>query len=132
MRGLLFNQITSSPTVLVAGLPPLQVFAASALEERPADPPFAVVRFGTTGRGMGKIVRAHADIWVHDEPGSYVRIDNILAAIRGTLDGVNHLADGVGNEIISAEWTSDSGDLIDQGYRTITKNTGYDLIGRIA
>lgn len=112
-------------------IPPDRWFAASAVDEknRP-DALFAVIRYGVRSRGMAHLHRLPMEIWVHDEPGSYGTINSVVADLRGILDGVVHHEDSDGNELMSADWVSDSGDLFDPGYRTIVRNTSYNLIGK--
>jgi hypothetical protein len=116
---------------LTVVIPEERWFGASAIDEanRPT-PLFAVIRYGVRTRGMSNIHRIPLEIWVHDEPGSYGTINSVIADLRGTLDGVVHHGDSDGNELMSADWVSDSGDLYDPGYRTIVRNTSYNLIGQ--
>jgi hypothetical protein len=69
-------------------------------------------------------------IWIHDRGADYSKIDAGLSAVSGTLDGAEQVSEQDGSaELIRAEWTSTSGDLFDPGFRTITKNSSYRLIG---
>jgi hypothetical protein len=104
--------------------------SGSLTEDNLPERPFAVIRFGVATRGMATIKRGSATIWVHDVLGTYTNIDSILDLLHGTLDGVEQVSDEAGNELISCEWDSTSGDLYDPGFRTITKNMTFNLIGK--
>lgn len=121
--------LIKAENTLTTAIPEEKWFAASSIDEanRP-DPLFAVLRYGTTIPGMAHIKRGTLEIWVHDLPGSYKRINDVIANLYGTLNGVVHQQDSDGNELLSADWVSDSGDLFDPGYRTIVRTTSYNLI----
>lgn len=104
--------------------------SSSSIDEDSRPPlPFAVLVFGTTSPGMGRVRRRTVTVWIHDEPGDYTRIDRILEGVSGTLDGAEHVTNGDGTELMSASWQATSGDLVDGGFRTITRNATYTLIG---
>lgn len=103
-------------------------FVADNLPARP----FAVVRLGVFGRGLAHVKRGTAEIWVHDDPGSYDRIDVILKSVYDRLDGAAHLKGEDGSELILSTWTGTSGDLNDPGFRTITKNISFEIVGKEA
>lgn len=130
MRTILYSLVSSS---FADGFPELadNVFGAGGLtEDSLPDSLFAVIRFGVFTRGMSHIKTGNADIWVHDRGGDYGRIDAALERIYGTLDGAEHVQEQDGSaELIQATWNSTSGDLYDPGFRTITKNSSYRLVG---
>jgi hypothetical protein len=66
----------------------------------------------------------NAELWAHDQPGSYARIDAILAAVRGALVGQVALPGAV-----ACRWQGDSQDLADDGLGTITRNSAFRLVG---
>lgn len=102
------------------------IMGAGSIEENVDGRPFIVIKVGSEGRGPfpGSTVRV-ATIWVHDEPGTYETIDLVLADIKADIEGPVQEAGGV-----SAVWTGDSVELADEGYRTITRNTTYQLNGK--
>lgn len=66
----------------------------------------------------------NAQIWAHDQPGSYQRIDSLLAAVRAALVGPVALPGA-----IACRWQGDSQDLADDGLGTITRNSAFVFIG---
>jgi hypothetical protein len=107
---------------LASVVPPTSVFGAGAVGAVPSAKPFIVLRFGPRTASIGSI--GNLTVWAHDEPGDYELIDEILGHARRLLDGAVPGVPGM----ITSEWTSDSTDLADDGYGTITKNSSYRLI----
>lgn len=107
------------------------IFAAGAIrEDSLPSRPFAVIHLGVFNPGMAHVKDGSCTIWIHDDGGDYDRIDQALQAIYGRLHGAEHVSEQGGSaELIRAEWTATSGDLFDPGFRTITKNSSYRLIG---
>lgn len=108
-----------------------KIFSAGAVDgdNLPALP-FAVIHFGVRRPGMGHVRDGSCVIWIHDRGADYTNIDAALEAVYGRLHGAEHVPETDGSaELIQAEWTATSGDLFDPGYRTITKNSSYRLIG---
>lgn len=133
MRGIFRSLILADigPGGLLEKIPEERWLSSGSLNVDNAPPrPFAVFRYGVTSQGMAAIKRGLVTIWIHDEPGTYTGIDGIIKRLNGILDGVEQVSDGQGGELIRCEWQSNSGDLIDPGFRTITKNTTFNLIGK--
>lgn len=99
------------------------VFGAGAVGTRPESKPFVVIRMGPTQYNSFWSA-ANVQIWVHDEPGDYGRIDQIIDRCKSVLN--RKTVDRLGG--IVSEWTGDSTDLADDGYGTITRNTSYRLV----
>jgi len=79
---------------------------------------------------MGIVRQAQPTIWIHSKGADYGVIDDALQSIYGRLHGAEHVPEQGGSaELIRAEWQSDSDDLFDPGFRTITKNSLYRLTG---
>lgn len=70
------------------------------------------------------------EVWVHDDPGSYLRIDNILKELERILKAVVHASAAEGESISQTKFESRSPDLNDDGLRTICKMTSFTLIGK--
>ena len=130
-RAWLHTRITTDVGIL-ALLPATSVFAAGAMEGREATRPFAVIRIGSSAAELSDadkpfVVSQDAAVWVHDEPGSYKRIDAILEAMLAALAG--QVSDATG---IAALWQGDSPELSDPDQGTITRYSSYRLYGRKA
>jgi hypothetical protein len=64
-------------------------------------------------------------IWAYDEVGSYETVDSLLDDVRKAMIGPVSSSNG-----ISCDWEGDSGELVDDVYDAITRNSTYRLVGR--
>lgn len=122
------NEQLNDPAVssLVGG----RIFAAGSLKGAPKDKPFVTFRLGQTiselnDDGKPHVFRHEAIVFIHDVPGSYRRIDNLLNVVRSILVGQVSA-----ESAIACTWQGDSGELSDEFYGTITRNASFRLIGR--
>jgi len=111
-------------------MPATSVFAAGSMEGRESVRPFVVVMLGSNFAAFSEsdkpyVVSQDAAIWVHDEPGSYKRIDATLEVLRNAIAGQV-------NEAIAATWQGDSPELSDPDQGTIVRYSSYRLHGRTA
>jgi len=112
-------------------LPPAQIIQGSDLTDQPPFP-FLVHRLtfaGPTPSGRG---RPGLEVWVYDEPGSYLRIDRLLLAVRARLRPGPHTLDDGSEHIAVVDWTNDSADLPAEEFHGITRMSAYNLVGRSA
>jgi len=128
MRSLLYAAIVNEPDLITA-IPANRWIAGGAVDTAPARP-FAVIRIVDGPPSISKAVQPRAQIWIHDNRGSYTRIDAILAILRQTLENAFPAEDS-NSRIVCAEWTGDSPDLTDEGYNTNTRYSSFTLTGRI-
>ena len=131
MRKTILQVITSDPEV-IAEIPATRWYQASAITETPAKP-FGIYRIsgsgpGITRRSSSKEIRL--ELWIHDVPGSYLRIDRLLSSLEQTFNAVIHVSAGEGESISQAAYDSRSPDLEDQGFGTICKSVIFTLVGK--
>lgn len=105
-------------------VPAARIFGSGSVQGVPKDKPFIILTFGARVAPIPTAHRQTVTVWVHDEPGDYLRIDQILAEIRSVLEGQVSSAGAIG-----CRWSGDSTDLADDAYGTITRNSSYDLVG---
>lgn len=97
-----------------------RIIQASSLVEGKVPPtPFLTYRMHTDfprpiGGKIGR--REYCQIWANDEPGDYLRIDNILDICRRTLEALPHADD-----FLEARWIETGVDLRDQDMGTINR-----------
>lgn len=113
-------------------IPPERWFQAGSVDEQP-EKPFGVFRIamnsaGVTARNPSR--PCSVELWVHDNPGDYTRIDAMLKRIEGVFDSVVHASAVEGESISQAQFVSRSPDLNDDGFNTICRMTNYTLIGK--
>lgn len=127
MRETVANALELSPALALLGITEKDIMLASAADN-PAGRPFIVLRWGVVQPGMGTAKRSILDIYVHDEPGDYDRIDSCISAIRTTLDEIGQVMTPTGS-LTHIEWNGDSGDLDDDTYGTIMRYSTFTLTG---
>jgi hypothetical protein len=115
-----------------APIPPDRVIQGSAMKVQP-EFPFIVHKYSITtptpsGRG-----RPGLEVWVYDEPGSYIsHIDPILSQVRTIFNQYPFtLADG-SEYLAVVDWTNDSADLPAEEFHGITRMSAFNLVGRSA
>lgn len=129
-RKWLYETVKAIPGV--NDLAPGGVHAAGSLKGTPDEKPFIVLRMGVQQSALNDsdaplVTNQEAIVYVHDQAGTYTRIDNILSIVRTTLVGQ------VSEETaVACTWQGDSGELSDEFYRTITRNGSFRLIGRVS
>lgn len=116
--------IASAPVTAI--VPAASIFGSGPAEARIDAKPFIIIRMmpSTIAVKEGIAYKTGAQIWAHDAPGSYVRIDSVLSAVTGALSGVVALPGAVR---CTAQGRSQ--DLADDGFDTITKYASFELVG---
>ena len=102
--------------------------------DTPQERPYTTIRWGNTNPGLNAsytMIFRDFQIWVHDVPGDYTKIDNILLRIRQLLTGVEGANAGAGF-VSMVEWEGDSDDLSDDAQGTITRYGEFHLVGSAA
>lgn len=125
-------QIIASDATVMQEIPIENWHQASGVETAPAKP-FGIYRLSGTGPGVtrrnaSKEVRL--ELWIHDVPGSYLRIDKLLGSLESTFNAVVHASAEEGESISQAAYDSRSPDLQDTGFNSICKASIFTLIGK--
>lgn len=106
-------------------VPAASVYGAGSLTQTPEKKPFVVLRFGPAiAAPVPDTHYTELQVWAHDRPGDYLRIQEILAQAKTTLVGQI-----VSIGAIACRWQGDSNDLADDGLGTITRNSSFRLVG---
>jgi hypothetical protein len=128
MRALIYGALVNDSVLNGLGINSENSFAIDV--DTPQTRPFLQIRWGLNEIGLKNTVvsRRTLTVWVHDEPGDYTRIDEILYRVKSLLPTLDGQSNGLGH-VVSIEWTGDSEDLADDGHGTITRNTGFSLVG---
>lgn len=95
------------------------------MEAVPQTTPYMVLKLGDDSAPSKSLQYQELTVWVHDTPGSYQRIGEILEEVRLAL--VNNRA--TSNGMIIADWQGHSGDLADDAMGTIVRTSSYRLVG---
>lgn len=111
--------------------PDTDIYGAGGIDSPPVARPFIEIRAGTKIRGpFPGVSQQYATIWVHDAPGDYMLIDSLIEQIKDALSGSSREASVSETDGVSCRWMSDSQELADDGYGTITRNTQFQLNGK--
>lgn len=126
MRTRLYQAIIADATLNGLGITDSSSFAVDV--DTPSNRPFLQLRWGRNDEGLDSVTRRNLVIWVHDQPGDYTKIDSIILRLRALIPGL--VAQPSANGwLMGAEWAGDSEDLVDDGHRTIARNTSFVLVG---
>jgi hypothetical protein len=140
IREFLVTKIVEDPTLMSLGYNRDSVFGSHSIDT-PQVRPLIVLRWQASNPGFITVQGGSAlsnwpinqkivQVWVHDNPGDYARIDESLNRLRAILTSVEGVNVGSPNEWIHAiVWEGDSDDLSDDMLRTITRNAQFRLTG---
>lgn len=113
-------------------------YAASSLGRGriPADPkkPFAVYKVMDTIPSNVALDTApdaseHIfNVYIHDERGSYTRIDQIISALKQTIRGLTSQTSSTGARCLEARWIGTSADSEDPTYDSAMKFITFTLV----
>jgi hypothetical protein len=117
---------------LTAQIPTRQMLAAGSMTARPESVPFLIIEIGSVYTGpFPGVSEQDLYIHVHDEPGDFMRIDEMLRLVRLAMMSGSDLQTNSARIAggIACSWANDSRDLSDDMYRTIYKTSSYTLRG---
>lgn len=120
---IIYQHLISDPA-LTAVVPANSFYAW--LDGPPANRPFVVLRFGAETPTVVKATEQELTTWAHDEPGDFQRIRTILRLIQTRLEAL--VLPGAYPPV----WTGDSEEFPDDFLNTVTRNSTYRLLGRVA
>ena len=135
-RAAVFEAITSNEDLNALGITQDSVFHNYTLEERPiSSGPFMILRWGEIDsppfRGVKSPVRL--TLWTHwplEETNDFSKIDKIIDICDHVLGEMVDDSGVDGYTVTCVRPTGRSSDLKDDGFQTITKNAGYEVLSR--
>lgn len=132
MRKLIFSRL-STDAALAALVPAARIFQDSAFGTEPGaassvNKPFLIYRVLITTTDIIPARTVNVQVWAHDSPGSFLRIDAILAAVTRALTTTPAGAAGDGTSLLAIEWAGDSGDQYDPDLNTINRNATFRCV----
>lgn len=135
MRDFVFTAVTTDSQLNELGITADTAFTQHDVDT-PQERPFLTFHWGNTNPGyrdhpFATVNEKDFQVWVHDTPGDYTKIDSILFRVRTVLTAIEASDTGAGwvNEI---EWLGNSDDLSDDIQNTITRFGEYRLVGSAA
>jgi hypothetical protein len=132
-RAAVFSLLSTDTTLHTIGFPAAAVFASNAADDPPEQ--FVVIRWedmpsaslGGHDRSFGPQI---ITVWFHDHDRTYEKVSAGIDRVKAILDAAIHVPGVDGWTITQCDWQGDSGDLWDDGYRTVTRNTSYRIVAR--
>ena len=127
LRALVFGQLNSDP--VLNGFWGNQLYQRSAMnyEQPPHARPFGVYYLDRENYVFNPTaVRARiltVQVWCHDEPGDYYRIDQVLDRVREVLEATPHQDD-----FLEIRLSFKSADLFDDLLKTIMRYSRFDAV----
>lgn len=128
MRKLVWTLLKDDTQLNSLGIDEDSLLEESAVDT-PAMRPFAVTRWREDSPGIGPVSRRTLTIWVHDTPGSYKRIDDVIRRVREVLEPVVAMQDPDGGWLNQIEWRGNSEDLSDDVQGTVVRNATFLVVG---
>lgn len=126
VRETIYSVLTTDAVLIAEGITVDDVHNIEAVDNPDRGKPFIVTAWGSEPRpGWGTPLRRDLLVWAHDDSADYSRIDRILERVRILLVGLTHQGG-----VTQVDFEGASGDLYDDGFRTITRNYGFRVIGR--
>lgn len=127
MRADVYSLLSTDDQLAAEGITADDIYNIEAVDNPDRQKPFVVTAWAEQARtGWGSSGPRDLLVWAHDDSADYSRIDRILERVKELLVGVTHQGG-----ISQAAFTGGSGDLYDDGFRTITRNYGFRVNPRI-
>ena len=129
MRTIIRNAIINDATLTGYGVTPEGTLSGDV--DTPATRPFVNLKWGTdlpSFRGS-LTVQTNLAIWVHDNPGDYTRISQILTRLSVLLPSLVAVKLD-SSEVQVADFMGNGPDVQDDGHRTIVKVGNYRVVGK--
>lgn len=125
-RQMVYAALTSDATLLskIAADRWVQQGAMDTARHRP----FALIAMNEVNTTPVYSGQTRCTVWVHDDRGSYVQIEEILERVKAVMTALT--AEDSTDRIVHVSWDGDSPDLVDPGYDTNTKYAQFTITGR--
>lgn len=124
MRVIAYDAFRTTPAIVaIVGD---RIKAASSVDKQMKRPLIALRAHtdfpvgGHSGRSFGR--REYLQVWVHDNPGDYLRIDEVLRLCRNALEAVPH-----SDDFLEAKWIETGVDLRDDRMESITRYSRFQF-----
>jgi hypothetical protein len=128
-RAAVYSVLRDSVLLEELGLPTGAVFAGNNVDT-PEMRPFIVMRWEEKTKAFADRGPQGLTVWAHDEIGDYTRIDKMIEVIKAIMGEMVHVPGDDDRTVTCVTWTGDSADLYDDGYHTISRNAGFQVVSR--
>jgi len=131
-RAAVYSLLVGDTELSALGITASTIFASNAVDTVTASP-FLVLRWEEQTARWGianQRGKQLLTVWAHDRTGDYSRINAILKRVETILTLALHVPGTDGMTLTQCEWRGESSDLYDDGFKTITRNSAYDVVSR--
>lgn len=129
IRAFIFEAITEDSVLNTLGFDADNVFTDHSLDT-PQVRPLMVLRWQNVVVGIAPVNQRLLQVWVHDRPADFERIDQTLRRLRTLLGSIEAVrVDGGNTGLHTVIWEGDSDDLRDDEVGTITRWTQFRMTG---
>lgn len=96
--------------------------------------PFLIISMGVEQPPLGlpastRTQRIPFTVWVHDKPGSMLKIDDMAVALKDGLPTMDNLMVG-GMSVYNLEWVETGADAFDDHFKTNTRPVRFTMMTR--
>lgn len=129
LRDVIFDRLKVDSVLNGLGINEASIFNSNDADT-PQVRPMMVLRWGATSLGVGTVNERSLQVWVHDAPTDYTRIDSALERVRASLAGLYGASTGTAGKFVSQiDWAGDSDDLTDDIQNTVTRYSSFTIVG---
>jgi hypothetical protein len=129
VREIVYEFLSEDPVLNTLGFDADSIFTDHSLDT-PQVRPLMVLRWQNVVAGLAQVNQRILQVWVHDRPADYERIDQALRRLRTLLVSLEAVRlDGGDAGLHTVNWEGDSDDLRDDEVGTITRWAQFRLTG---
>ncbi len=126
-RVALSERLAGDSQLNALGINAASIFNANDVDS-PEARPFVIIVWGDEARPFGGAGRRSVSVWAHDAGTSYQVIDQILSRVQELIDSSVHITGTDGSRISVFNYQGSSGDLVDDGYGTVTRYASWEAL----
>lgn len=128
IRNLFFDALAADGGLNGYGIDSDTLYPAQA-PDSPLEKVFAVLRWGSSGIGVGPARHVSLAFWVYHKDPDYAIIDTILKRARVVLPTLVTASIAGGGYVLGVEWQESSEDLTatEYGANTVVRNETYRI-----
>lgn len=134
-RAAVYSLLVGDTQLSALGITASTVYSGNTVDALPVNKPAVILAWGPTftrWEMAGKKGKQLLTVWAHDHGGSYERINLILDRVKEILESSFHIIGADGLIMTQADYRGESDDLQDDGLKTLTRNSAWEIITRKA
>lgn len=132
-RAAVYNLLVGDTQLSALGITASTIFSVASMDTAPRTQPFVVLRWSNLNvrwNMANQRGKQNLQVWAHDHGGDYGRIVSVLDRVFDILTNASHIVGSDGYIMTQADWRGESEDLKDDGLKTITRNSAWEIVSR--